>query len=355
LYVPSHYEDKPTFLVELHDLQQVRISPWLLAGDFNMIYHAQDKSNDRLNICLMGQFRRFLNDTMLQEDHLNGRLFTWRNECEHPTLERIDHSFFSNEWAAIFPGHSLDSLASLCSDHASLLLRTDVPSWAKKWFHFRSIWTKFPGFLDVVDRAWHCSLGNINPFARLDWLLHNTACFLKSWSDRHVGNIKSQLDICREVVHRLEVARDSRQLMAHEEHLWRELKLKSLALSSLSRTIARQESRITWIKEGDAPTHFFHTHANAHCKKKVIQLLHHNGETLVDEDRKATVLFSFLNEVLGTSSQQQKIINLELLDIPQLDLSALSEWFTEEEILGVICSLPPDKAPGLDGFTARFL
>jgi hypothetical protein len=33
---------------------------------------AEDKSNDRLDRRQMGQFRRFLNDVVLQEVHLNG-------------------------------------------------------------------------------------------------------------------------------------------------------------------------------------------------------------------------------------------------------------------------------------------
>jgi hypothetical protein len=67
------------------------------------------------------------------------------------------------------------------------------------------------------------------------------------------------------------------------------------------------------------------------------------------------VLFNFFDEVLGTPSQRQKVINLELLDLPQLDLSTLSVRFSEEEILVVIRSLPLNKAPGPDGFTMRFL
>jgi hypothetical protein len=38
-----------------------------------------------------------------------------------------------------------------------------------------------------------------------------------------------------------------------------------------------------------------------------------------------------------------------------MQLPGLDEHFTEQEILTVIRSMPPDKAPGPDGFTARFL
>lgn len=73
---PSCDADKPAFLSELHELHSIRSGPWLLTGDFNLIYHVQDKNNDRLNRCLMGQFRRFINEAALKEIHLNGCLFT---------------------------------------------------------------------------------------------------------------------------------------------------------------------------------------------------------------------------------------------------------------------------------------
>jgi exonuclease III len=60
VYGPSRDEDKPSFLAELHDLRQVRTSLWLLVGDFNMIYHAQDKNNDRDKRRLMGSVLPFL-------------------------------------------------------------------------------------------------------------------------------------------------------------------------------------------------------------------------------------------------------------------------------------------------------
>jgi hypothetical protein len=124
IYDPAADADKDAFLAELHDMRQVRTGPWMLNGDFNLIYRAEDKNYDRLNQRCMGQFCQFLNDAMLQEIHLNRRLFTWSNEQSYPTLECIDRVFISNKWDDIFQDHVLHSLSTLCSDHEPLLLRT---------------------------------------------------------------------------------------------------------------------------------------------------------------------------------------------------------------------------------------
>jgi predicted transcriptional regulator len=64
-----------------------------------------------------------------------------------------------------------------------------------------------------------------------------------------IGNIRLQLMLAREVLHLLEVAEDSRPLVPHEESLRQFVKLESLRLASLERTLARQESRLLWIRK----------------------------------------------------------------------------------------------------------
>jgi hypothetical protein len=120
--------------------------------------------------------------------------------------------------------------------------------------------------METVQQAWHCLLHDADAFRCLDWLLRNTVRFLQSWSDWSIDNIKAQLEVANEVVLLLEIARDRRGLAVHEESLRQEFKLKSLGLSSLLRTIERQESRLSWLSEGDATTNLFHIHAN-NCVK----------------------------------------------------------------------------------------
>jgi hypothetical protein len=43
VYGPAKDCDRPAFLDELNALRQVRLGLWVICGDFNMIYQAQDK------------------------------------------------------------------------------------------------------------------------------------------------------------------------------------------------------------------------------------------------------------------------------------------------------------------------
>ena len=126
VYGPLDANAQQAFLNELVALHSSLLGPWLLCGDFNMIYRAADKNNDRLDRRCMRRFRRFLGAVAVEELHLNGRLFTWTNERLHPTLERIDRAFASVDWLELYPNHHMRVLSSDCSDHAPLLLCMDV-------------------------------------------------------------------------------------------------------------------------------------------------------------------------------------------------------------------------------------
>jgi hypothetical protein len=251
----------------------------------------------------MSQFHRFITEAALKEVHLEGMIYTWSNERSHPTLEKIDRCFISTEWDLPFPGHELTSMPSIYSDHVPLLLCLDSSFAAKKRFMFLSFWHSFPNFRAVLERVWRCLLCNAIPFHRLDWLFQNSARMLKSWSDRTIGNIMLQLKVTKEVLLRLDQARDLKPLASHEEALRQLVKWKSVALASLQRSTARQKSRVMWLREGDASTKFFRAHAISRRCKNYDRSLLENGEVLVSEEHKAEAVHRYFDGVLRRTSQ----------------------------------------------------
>lgn len=64
-YGPQGNEDKIQSLQELCNIRNACQGPWVIVGDFNLIYKDEDKNNANYNRALMGRFRRFINDTLL--------------------------------------------------------------------------------------------------------------------------------------------------------------------------------------------------------------------------------------------------------------------------------------------------
>ena len=160
--------------------------------------------------------------------------------------------------------------------------------------------------------------------------------------------------MAKEVLHRLEIERDSRDLSDGEEWLRKKLKLHCLGLASLERTIARLRSRILYLQEGDANTAFFHQHARFRKKKNYIPKLHVGEQVVVSQKDKQDAVLDFYEGILGSAVEREYTINLDEISIQQHDLSSLDVQFSEEEVWATIKDLPLDKAPGPDGFTGRF-
>jgi hypothetical protein len=90
VYGPQTDELKLQFLKELHHVRQDCTGPWVMGGDFNLIYQVEGKNNSNLDRAMMGRFRRFINKVELQVIPLIGRKFSWSNERESPTLVWLD-------------------------------------------------------------------------------------------------------------------------------------------------------------------------------------------------------------------------------------------------------------------------
>jgi hypothetical protein len=125
-----------------------------------MIVDAADKNQGVLHRHMMGRFQRSLSDLELKELYLNGRRFTWSNERQHPTLERLDRVFSTIDWEEQFPGALLTATSSGPSDHCPLILSLAPDLLRGRRFQFQSFWPKMDGFLDVVQEVWQHNRGS---------------------------------------------------------------------------------------------------------------------------------------------------------------------------------------------------
>jgi exonuclease III len=138
VYGPVDDADRPSFLSELSSIKPMGATPWIVMGDFNLIYEASDKNNLNLNRRLMGQFRRSLDDCDLIEFSLQNRRFTWSNERVAPTLVRLDWVFCNKEWDLKFSGYTLQALSSSVSDHCPLFLCQQARPKQQQSFRFET-------------------------------------------------------------------------------------------------------------------------------------------------------------------------------------------------------------------------
>jgi hypothetical protein len=170
---------------------------------------------------------------------------------------------------------------------------------------------------------------------------------------RNIGSVRFKLAMARELIAQFDAAQESRLLTDDELSLRNELKRHTLGLASLSRTIARHRSRIRYLEEGDANTRFFHLQACHRNRKSYIPSILHDGILFSADEAKEDLIYNYYKSILGTAFHRLHSLRLDHL-LPQLDLAGIDSCFSEDEIWAAIRELPPDRAPGPDGFTGLF-
>lgn len=354
VYGPTTDSLKPAFLDEIKTAMPPNDAPWLILGDFNLIYQAADKNNSNLDLRLMGLFRNALNDCSLTEIHLQNRKYTWSNERNDPTLVRLDRVFCNPAWDMMFDHHTLNALSSSMSDHCPLFLSNLGGPRKPKTFKFENFWTGMPGFKEVVAAAWAEPSTHTQPVHVLNHKLRITGRRLSTWSKGLFSNAKLQLTLGLEIILQLDMAQDVRLLSPAERELRRRLKKKVLALAVLERSRKRQSSRVTKLREGDACTKYFHLRANGRRRRNLISLIATNTGIASTHAAKEQVIFDHFKSFMGRPEARVLDFNWDALGITPRNLAHLGNPFSTEEIKMAIRLMPQDKAPGPDGFTGAF-
>jgi hypothetical protein len=118
-----------------------------------------------------------------------------------------------------------------------------------------------------------------------------------------------------------------------------------------------QRSRISWLKEGDRNTSYFHRQAVWRARKNRIKRLKGVDGVWCDEPR---VLKDMTNDYFQKLYQADPMVlpdNVIELVEEQIDGEmnmSLCKEFTKEEISDALFQMGPLKAPGPDGLPARF-
>jgi exonuclease III len=354
VYGPQLENEKMIFLSELRYIQSIVRPEWILLGDFNMIRRAREKNKGSINRRVMRQFNNTIDDLHLLEFELTDRAFTWSNEQMSPTMTRIDRIFATTEWHDLFPSADIHSMCTMTSDHCPLLLRSHSSGTFYQGFRFESFWPQIDGFNEVVHQAWNSTVTTDDAILRLHVKMVRTAKALMAWRRNTVGNFKVKMAIIQITLTLLDKAQENRQLSSEELDFRRTLKSKILDITSAHRARARQHSRLTWMRLGDANTKFFHLTANNRRQKNLIRSLFKDGTLLTSQEDKLMEVQRHFDQMLGTTGTRSSAVHWDHLGYAPFELSELDNSIDDSEIKDVVMGLHSKKAPGPDGFIGLF-
>jgi exonuclease III len=129
VYGAAQNDQKQKFLSELSSFCSKCNHPMLVGGDFNILRKEIDKNKPGGTNKWSSLFNYIIDFHNLLELNLNDRLYTWSNNRDPPTFEKLDMFLASPEWDLHYKNVSVSGLSRTFSDHVSLCLRTDfMPS-----------------------------------------------------------------------------------------------------------------------------------------------------------------------------------------------------------------------------------
>ena len=179
-------------------------------------------------------------------------------------------------------------------------------------------------------------------FHRFGHKLHEKAKALRKWSNSLISDTKLKLHMGQEVILRLDIAQESRELTDAEHHLRCKLKKRILGWAIIEKARKRQSSRVTYLREGDANTKIFHLKANSRRRNNFIQRLRNGQGRAFSHQEKQHVVYDYFSSIMADPPARTRDFNWDALDLSVVNLADLDDPFSEHEVLTAIKQLPLD-------------
>nr|XP_016475204.1 PREDICTED: uncharacterized protein LOC107796895 [Nicotiana tabacum] len=343
----------------LYAMASDMIAPWLVGGDFNMIWDEEEKFG-RLPVFLIevDDFRHCINTCNLTDLGFKRSIFTWWNGRSEDDciFKRLDRCLGNHELQQTFPGLEVTHLSKIGSDHYPMMLKCDIETPPiKKSFRFLNFWTKHETFKDLVKENWNADF-SANPFCIFNFKLKKLKKELSTWSRATYGDIFQKIASLEEVV------------LVHERHFQvnptqmnrqrlQQVQAEMIKYLALEEEFWRQKAGMLWFKYGDRNTKFFHTQVNGRRKRLKLSSNQNSLGNWIEEDHLiAEEAISFYKDQFAESAVPNDFDILNhvpsMVDSDQHErLMALP---SNEELKRAVMRLNGDSADGPDGFTGAF-
>jgi exonuclease III len=362
LYVPVSVNEKKECWDSLAlFLNQSNSENLVVAGDLNVTLSLVEKKGGSI---VRDPAREWVEDLISDwelEDitPTNGK-FTWSNKRLGPghIAARLDRFLVQSSFLTLGLMATSKVLPHYTSDHKPISLSL-FPSSALGPIPFRFCpnWTRHEDFLNLVLRTWNISITG-SPFFVWEEKLRNLKINLKMWAKNH-GSPMDERKRIQETLERHQVVMEEAQVTQELLNQESEIQRKYHKICREEETYWRIKSRALWLQEGDKNTSFFHKQAQARTNYNFISEIHWQDQVYTDSEGIKEAAHSYFKNLYSAPDQEDlELDSYPLSEIPVLvteeDNRILNRPVSMNEIKKAVFKMNPDKAPGPDGFTARF-
>ncbi|XP_077217102.1 uncharacterized protein LOC143851527 [Tasmannia lanceolata] len=227
-------------------------------------------------------------------------------------------------------------------------------SFGPKPFKFMNMWLQDNSLYSTVEMAWAVKVSG-NPMFSFTQKLKEVKKHLKDWNEGIFGRIDIETPIIKnslkKVQNSLTLDPANRNLINEENSL----RSKLIEYSMKEEFLLKQKSRIQWLNHGDSNSKFFHTAVKSRINSNSILATRMDDGSITEDHAEISNLFvNYFHRVLNNGKVQLRETPNPIRKLSTEDSISLTREVTAEEIRDAVFKASRDKAPGPDGFTARF-
>ncbi|XP_022019843.1 uncharacterized protein LOC110919900 [Helianthus annuus] len=395
----------------------VRLDPWVIMGDFNVVLNLEDNcmGTSKVNAA-MTDFNECVKFLEVFDLRAHGLHYTWNQSPKkgigiRKKLDRImaNVSFVEKftDAFAVFKPHGI-------SDHCPGLLKLLKATKVKpKPFKFSNFLTHKKEFLQIVMKGWEAEFMGVpmfrlvkklsisdhcpgllkllkatkvkpKPFKFSNFLTHKKEFLqivMKGWEAEFMGVpmfrlvkklrglksplrslLKKQGNIHKKVIH-LKVELDSLQSKLDADPFNLLLKeaesvcvKKYLEATMDEERFLKQKAKQKWLEAGDSNTKFFHNVVKCRNHFNKINIIKDISGNTHEGDGVSMALVNHFRDFLGSEGNSVSRVDRDVFStiVNQSVADYMCRQVTPDEVKAAIFSINENKAPGPDGYSSDF-
>ncbi|KAJ9536525.1 LOW QUALITY PROTEIN: hypothetical protein OSB04_un000277 [Centaurea solstitialis] len=333
--------------------------PWIITGDFNATLFPHDSfgGSSRRSAEMM-DFSYCVEDVDVLDVRFSGVLYTW---CQKPKEElglrrKLDRVLANLEFTSMFDNATVKFLPRGLSDHSPSVLSFDGGVRKKKYgFKFDNFLVTDPQFLNIVKQHWEVEISGTFMF-QVTSKLKALKKPLRQLRGQY-GNLSTRAN---KLKHELDVVQLAADFAPTDIAIREDLQFLRVAYQQacwMDINAARQRAKVRWLSEADMNTRYFH---QAVKEKRHTQHIHSvcmmNGEYVYGDDVANAFIDHFRSIIGSKDNSVVATMHPELftnkLSVP--DSNHMVRPILDEEIKHAMFHIGNYKAPGSDGYSAKF-
>ncbi|XP_058776555.1 uncharacterized protein LOC131650866 [Vicia villosa] len=360
IYALNQLDKRKVLWKNMITLHQTIRGPWFAMGDFNNVAGALDRIGGNMVVEYeYKDFQDMMSITSLSEMDSVGDFYTWNNK--HVTrviYSRIDRVLRNIDWFQANTNTILKILPPSVSDHALLCVEDNMNKDIRsRRFKFYNYLTEIPGFEEVVKQSWSQPIQGEPMFViwrKLQRLKPDLTKLSRSRSsiNEELTKARTELTVAQEslVSNRMDATAIEKVKM---------LTTKVIEWNELEESMMRQRTKIDWLRMQDGNNAYFYATLKIKSQHRSLNVLHQDDGTVLNgKDEIHQEVLKYYRSIMGTKVPTLKHVDIDILrkgkQITRAQGDSLIARVTEEEIRIALKGIGDLKAPGIDGYGAKF-